>query len=84
MAKRTMMIEVEASDFEEAKEEYVISLEKKVKSLASKLKRRDNTIQALQEGVDLSKEKRAEIKSLASDLVSILSWSGWTDYDEFC
>lgn len=84
MAKRTMMVEVEASDFEEAKEEYVISLEKKVKSLESKLKRRDNTIQALQEGVDLSKEKRAEIKSLASDLVSILSWSGWTDYDEFC
>lgn len=77
-----MKIELNENQLDEVTKETIKSLEKRVKSLETKLRNRDRTIQDLRKGIDISKERRATIQQLAQNLVAELQNAGWTDYDD--
>jgi len=63
--------------------EIINQLQKKIRSLENKLKRRDARIAALESGMDLTKERRDEIRQLATKLVNALKASEWVEIDEY-
>ena len=59
------------------------ALEKENKSLKRKLDNRDKKIRDLRQGMDLTKERRDRIRTLAVDLVDELQDSEWGDFDRY-
>jgi len=75
-------IEVRLSD--EQTEQVVKDMEKKIRSLETKVKNRDRAISRLQQGADLvSKERRKSVLQAAEMLVGELRDAGWIEVDAY-
>ena len=82
MAKKiTLTVDAKDVNLDQAGREYVEQLEKKVRALEAKVLRRDKQIADLKDGMDMSKEKRLEIKELSEQLCDALEWAGWVEVD---
>jgi sugar-specific transcriptional regulator TrmB len=80
MAKKTTVsIDISSLDLDKLANDRIMELEKQVRSLERKLKTREQKITDLQSGMDVTKEKRAEIRDLANQLVDSLEWNGWVN-----
>ena len=77
-----MKIVLDATQLEEVARQEITQLEKEVRRLERQVKNRDTTIKRLQDGLDVSQERRARIRSLAEQLKEELQDAGWSEYDE--
>ena len=77
------MVEIPTATLEDVSGLAIQELQKKVVALEKKLQRRDEKIKKLQDGLDVSKEKREEIQAAAEKLIELLSDAGWYDIDKY-
>ena len=78
-----MKIVLDATQLEEVARQEIAKLEKEVRRLERQVKSRDTTIKRLQDGLDVSQERRARIRGLAEQLKEELQDAGWAEYDEY-
>ena len=77
----SVKIELDKSQLDEVVQATISSLEKQVRSLETKVLRRDEKIRKLEGGMDLTKEVRETIRSMADNLVLELDAAGWSKVD---
>ena len=77
-----MKIELDAQQLDEVARKEIEALRKEVARLERQVKSRDKSLQRLQTGMDVSKERREHIRGLAESLKNELQDAGWADYDE--
>jgi len=83
MKKQKMItVNVPADSIHPDAQKAIELLEKKIKNLENKLKRRDEQIASIKIRMDLSKETRERICDLADQLVSELKEANWVEFDD--
>jgi len=83
MSKSKVVLEMADGVVEKA---YIVAaqkLKKQLSAMEAKLARRDEKIKKLQDGLDITQEKRVEIKNAAEKLVDLLDDAGWYDIDKY-
>lgn len=78
-----MKIELDKNQIDEVTKSTIASLEKEVKTLRAKIGRREKELAHLKNGMDVTKERRIRIKSLAESLSSELEEAGWVDLPDY-
>ena len=77
-----MKIELNSDQINEIAKLRIKELEKEVAKLRKTVTTQKRKLEDLSNGMDITKERRSKIRTLAEGLASELSGANWTDYDD--
>lgn len=76
-----MKLELDEAQIDAVTKARIKDLEREVRALTQKLRTRDDELARVRRGMDVSKEKREQVKQTAEFLVDLLQAAGWADYE---
>lgn len=83
MKSKPVSVLVPLKALEKSAVETIKGLEKKIRTLEQKLARREKRIVDLEEGMDLTKDRRKHVRELATALFNALGEADWIDVDDY-